>query len=122
MPACRKCGAEVVPPSTYCGMCGMKVTAADNKAAHQIFNAIYTHIPHPYIAARKEKRPTTVADRHARNGLVQRFNAFLAVKITSGVGTMWCAYLFALLALISLPDAVRGGRATTVAWIAQTFL
>jgi hypothetical protein len=35
---------------------------------------------------------------------------------------MWCAYLFAMLAVISLPEAVRGGTATLVAWIAQTFL
>src|SRR5207249_378893 len=44
------------------------------------------------------------------------------VKITGAVGTMWCAYLFALLALISLPEALRGGTATLIAWIAQTFL
>ena len=35
---------------------------------------------------------------------------------------MWCAYLFAMLALISLPEALRGGKATTISWIAQTFL
>jgi hypothetical protein len=35
---------------------------------------------------------------------------------------MWCAYAFAGLALISLPAAVRGGTATLIAWIAQTFL
>src|SRR5947209_9759156 len=35
---------------------------------------------------------------------------------------MWCAYAFAALALISLPAAVRGGTATLIAWIAQTFL
>src|SRR5262249_811628 len=53
---------------------------------------------------------------------LQRFNAVLAVKITGAVGTMWCAYLFAVLALISLPEAVHGGTATLIAWIAQTFL
>ena len=51
-----------------------------------------------------------------------RFNAWLAVKITNIVGTMWCAYAFAALALISLPEAINGGVATLVAWIAQTFL
>jgi len=35
---------------------------------------------------------------------------------------MWCAYLFALLALISLPAAITGGTATLVSWLAQTFL
>jgi hypothetical protein len=35
---------------------------------------------------------------------------------------MWCAYLFAVLALISLPAAIEGGTATLISWIAQTFL
>jgi hypothetical protein len=83
---------------------------------------IFTHIPHPYIALRKKKAPNTVADMHSRDGWMQRLNAYLAVKITGGVGTMWCAYLFAMLALISLPDAIKGGTATTISWTAQTFL
>jgi len=36
---------------------------------------------------------------------------------------MWCAYVFALLALISFPAAIRSGDPIIiVAWIAQTFL
>lgn len=50
------------------------------------------------------------------------FQEKLALKITKGVGSMYCAYIFAAIALISLPDAVRAGRAAIVAWIAQTFL
>ena len=50
------------------------------------------------------------------------FNSWLALKITSGVGTMWCAYAFALIALVSLPDAIHGGRPTIIAWVAQTFV
>ena len=33
------------------------------------------------------------------------FNSKLAVRITDIVGTMWCAYAFAILALISFPEA-----------------
>ena len=52
-----------------------------------------------------------------------RFNAALAVKITQGVGTMWCAYAFAALALVSLPSAIRSGDPVVlVSWISQTFL
>ncbi len=52
-----------------------------------------------------------------------RFNAFVAVKITTIVGSMWCAYVFALLALISLPAAIKShDPIIIVAWIAQTFL
>ena len=50
------------------------------------------------------------------------FNGWLAVIITRGVSTMWCAYFFAALALISLPDALKGGPATAITWVAQTFL
>jgi hypothetical protein len=35
---------------------------------------------------------------------------------------MWCAYLFAIIALISLPAAIHGGTAALISWIAQTFL
>jgi hypothetical protein len=51
------------------------------------------------------------------------FNTKLAAKITSGVSTMWCAYLFAAIALISLPAAIKShDLITIVAWVAQTFL
>jgi hypothetical protein len=55
-------------------------------------------------------------------GEVEGFNAKLAVIITSGVGTMACAYAFAALALVSLPDAINNGKAALISWIAQTFL
>ncbi len=71
-------------------------------------------------------------------GEVEGFNAKLAVVITSGVGTMACAYLFALIALASLPVILvqagaipaswvpmfllKPGLILIVAWIAQTFL
>ena len=52
-----------------------------------------------------------------------RFNRTLSVKITRAVGTMWCAYAFALLAFVSLPSAIRSGNLVTlVSWMSQTFL
>ena len=54
---------------------------------------------------------------------VNSFNTFVAEKITAGVATMWCAYLFAIIALISLPNAIKSGDTLViVSWIAQTFL
>jgi hypothetical protein len=50
------------------------------------------------------------------------FNAKLAVLITSGVGTMACAYLFAALTLVSLPSSIKEGTHAIISWIAQTFL
>ena len=35
---------------------------------------------------------------------------------------MWCAYAFAILAFISLPEAIHTGKAALISWIAQTFL
>jgi hypothetical protein len=54
---------------------------------------------------------------------VEGFNAKLALVITRSVGTMACGYLFAAIALISLPAALNSGQVIIiVAWIAQTFL
>ncbi len=71
-------------------------------------------------------------------GEVEGFNAKFAVVITSGVGTMACAYLFALLAVVSLPAILIAANVLTksdvptfftkpgliliVSWVAQTFL
>ncbi len=54
---------------------------------------------------------------------INAFNRRVAEKITSFVSTMWCAYIFAAIALVSLPAAIRTGDVVViVAWIAQTFL
>ena len=83
-------------------------------------------LPHPRIRARATTGPPKVADvtKPAEDApWYDRFNSTLAVKITKGVGTMWCAYAFAALAFVSLPSAIRSGSAVTlVSWISQTFL
>ena len=78
------------------------------------------HIPHPHIEKRKQflKHP----NHHHRRVTGGGFNSWLAINITNLVGTMWCAYLFAALALISLPEALREGTGPTIDWFAQTFL
>jgi hypothetical protein len=108
MSSCPKCGAAVSPGVPACPACGSRV--------------IFHHVPHPHIARRKEHKPFRGRDLLPNASTMQRFNSWLAVKITAAVGTMWCAYLFGLLALFSLPEAIRGGTATLIAWIAQTFL
>ena len=84
------------------------------------------YVPDPRIAARETTGPPKVADvvtLPPTASAVSRFNNWLAVKITQGVGTMWCAYAFAALALVSLPSAISSGSAVTlVSWISQTFL
>lgn len=54
---------------------------------------------------------------------IRNFNARVGLAVTRSVGTMWCAYVFAGIALISLPAVIRSGSAIAiVAWVAQTFL
>ena len=66
------------------------------------------------------------ADAHAvvhGNHAIGRANAWLALKITTAVGSMWCAYAFALLALVSLPAALGSHNPVLiVSWVSQTFL
>jgi hypothetical protein len=87
---------------------------------------IFRWIPHPRIQARKEAGPPKVADvitPPPSAPWYARFNAAFAVRITQGVGTMWCAYAFAALAFVSLPSAISSGSAVTlVSWVSQTFL
>jgi hypothetical protein len=75
------------------------------------------HIPHPHLHKRKQLMEKREERKNPTN-----FNSWLAVKITNIVGTMWCAYAFGLLALISLPQAIHSGTSALIAWIAQTFL
>ena len=87
---------------------------------------IFKYVPHPHAEALKVAGPPTVAAAVAQlhgPGPIGRFNAKFWLKITVIVGTMWCAYLFTLLALVSAPSAFKTGNSLIiVAWIAQTFL
>jgi hypothetical protein len=85
-------------------------------------SSLYIHIEHPHIEHRKAHGPIKVADQHNTTNAVARFNTRLALSVTKVVGSMWCAYAFGLLDLVSLPSAIRGGTATIISWIAQTFL
>ena len=53
---------------------------------------------------------------------VDGVNAKIAVFLTNIVGSMWCAYVFAIIALIGLRPALQPGGEGIIAWIAQTFL
>ena len=82
----------------------------------QIAATLLDHAPHPQLARHKENGVhTTMAE-------LDGFNGRLALAVTNGVGTMWCAYAFTALALISLPTAIAAGTGPLISWIAQTFL
>ncbi len=88
-------------------------------------HTIYRYVPHPRTKAKLDGAggPVKVAAQLPHGNAAARFNAWFAVKVTDGVGTMWCAYAFAALALVSLPEAIRAHSAVVlVSWISQTFL
>ena len=84
---------------------------------------LFDYVPHPHILLRGLHGPVKVDDQRPRGTSIQRANTWLAVKITAIVGTMICAYVFTIIALLSAPSAFRSGQLLIiVAWIAQTFL
>ena len=76
----------------------------------------FEHTAHPRIAARKMAGPPKSADEHVG------VNGRIGLTLTTAVGTMWCAYAFALLALLALPQAAGGGLLPFVQWLSQTFI
>lgn len=77
----------------------------------------FEHVPHPRIASRKQQGPPKTADEHI--GL----NGRIALALTTAVGTMWCAYAFAVLALVALPSALGSGSILPlIEWLSQTFI
>lgn len=83
---------------------------------------LYHHVPHPHIERRKKQGPIKVEDQLRRDRWYTRLNAALALKITFFVGSMWCAYLFALLAISGLPTALKPGNVGLLYWVSGDFL
>ena len=81
---------------------------------------IYEHIPHPHtITLLSGKAPKPASVNAGRVGL----NGRIGLLITTLVGTMWAGYIFAIVALISLPSAITSHNLTViVAWISSNFL
>jgi hypothetical protein len=85
----------------------------------------YHYHPHARTSEREVEGPPTVRKSARKRAVspVKRFNNRVGLGITRSVGTMWCAYVFAALALVSLPAALMSGSPIIiVGWIAQTFL
>ncbi|MHB8220227.1 MAG: hypothetical protein ACYDHU_07875 [Acidimicrobiales bacterium] len=87
---------------------------------------IYDYVPHERTRSKLETGAGVVPPgnrERAPAAVLNTFNSWLALKVTNGVGTMWCAYAFAALALVSLPTAIESHSAVVlVSWISQTFL
>jgi hypothetical protein len=76
----------------------------------------FEHLRHPHIEQRKSTGPSRVREGHVG------INGRIALILTTAVGTMWCAYIFAVLALVALPGAIGNGLFASVQWVSQTFI
>jgi hypothetical protein len=86
----------------------------------------YQYTQHPHVEQRKAKHPSKM-NADAAAGVIGAnkltLNQRFGLAITKSVGTMWAAYAFLALSLVSLPAALMtGDTVIIVAWVAQTFL
>jgi hypothetical protein len=81
---------------------------------------VYEYIQHPCTTLHLTGRaPKPVKVNDGRVGL----NGKIGLAITTLVGTMICGYVFAIIALISLPSAITSHNLTVIiAWISSNFL
>ena len=84
--------------------------------------SLYRHVPHPWVARRKDAGPVKVADQAEKNT-----NSRIALRLTALVGTMGAAYLFTGLALLALPSVLGYGwfpprTLLIVGWLSQTLI
>ncbi len=100
-------------------MAGAAPTTSDRGELERLKKELTEHMPHH----------VTKAEIHRQihgSSAAGRFNAWLAVHITSLVGTMWAAYVFAFISFVSLPAALaalqKGDMLTFITWLSQSFL
>jgi hypothetical protein len=80
--------------------------------------SLFEYVRHPHVERRKKTGPATTAK--ARGG---GWNAKIGLAITTLVGTMICGYVFAAIALLSLPSAISSHNLTIIiAWVSSNFL
>lgn len=84
-----------------------------------------------HVRSHRAGAPRLVSSADIRKALhgssvLGRFNNRLALLVTKVVGTMWAAYVFALIAFVSLPGAIKafeaGDTFVGISWLSQSFL
>ena len=93
--------------------------------------SLYRHVPHPWIARRKDTGPVKVAGRiagvtpdlpAAHRNWYTKGNAWIAIKITTAVGSMTCAWAFLGIAVWGLPAAMSPGGIGLLYWVSGDLL
>ena len=99
----------------------MSTAGATEAQRHDAAMSMARSTPHAFVP-----RLVDNAQIHARvhgAGAIGRFNAAVAVRITKIVGTMYCAYIFGLIALVALPAAIEQGSVTVlINWLSSNLL
>jgi len=97
-----------------------RIASPEHRAAYQAAKDAPTQHKPRLITSR------TVGSKVHGAGTVCQFNYWLAVKITKAVGTMWAAYIFVVIALVSFPQALmaflHGDTFVGISWLSQSFL
>ncbi|MGH3732999.1 MAG: DUF1003 domain-containing protein [Acidimicrobiales bacterium] len=86
---------------------------------------IYEYIRHPRANELAHLgRPVKTDDfrKPKSDNFFVKMNAKFGLRVTLAVGTMWCAYIFTILALFALPDAIKQGTYFVVVWLSSSFL
>lgn len=85
---------------------------------------IYEYARPPRVEERKLAGPVKTRDLRRLNhpNPFVRFNARFGLHITLVVGTMWTAYVFTVIALFALPDAIKQGTYYIIVWLSSSFL
>jgi hypothetical protein len=93
--------------------------------------SLYRHVPHPWVARRKQQGPVQVADEiagvtpdlpAAHRNWYTKGNAWIAIKITAAVGSMSCAWAFLGIAVWGLPAAMSPGGVGLLYWVSGDLL
>jgi len=86
---------------------------------------IYQYIRHPRaVELQSVGHPIKTNDfrKPKYDNFFTRLNARFGLKVTLVVGTMWCAYVFTIIALFALPSAIHQGTYYVVVWLSSSFL
>ncbi len=99
----------------------MTANGGAHTTEHEAAMATAIKTPRAHVP-RHVRNASIVAQIHGTNA-IGRFNAAVAVRVTRIVGTMYCAYVFTLVALVALPAAIEQGSPTVlVNWLSSNFL
>lgn len=102
-------GENIIPTSAPA-----EATPLASARSHRHRGTLFHHEPHPH-------QPQNVNMIHEAEKATASFNNKLAILLTKAVGTMICAYVFALLAIIGFPG-LKATPTQWVQWISQTFI